>query len=135
MIDLLIKDLDKEMTEAETSEKDAQTDYNALMSDAAEKRATDAKALTEKSSAKADTDAALQGHGDAKKAAIAELMATEKYAQSLHSECDWLVQYYDVRKTARSEEIESLHRAKAVLSGADFALVQKQARTFLARRL
>jgi len=134
MIDLLIKDLDKEMTEAETSEKDAQTDYNALMSDAAEKRATDAKALTEKSSAKADTDAALQGHGDAKKDAIAELMATEKYAQSLHSECDWLMQYYDVRKTARSEEIESLHRAKAVLSGADFALLQKQARTFLARR-
>lgn len=25
-------------------------------------------------------------------------MATMKYIQSLHAECDWLVQYYDVRK-------------------------------------
>merc|ERR1719221_1746187 len=30
MIDLLVKDLDKEMTEAETSEKDAQADYKEM---------------------------------------------------------------------------------------------------------
>merc|ERR1719356_2124123 len=35
MIDLLIKDLDKEMTEAETSEKDAQADYKDMMADSA----------------------------------------------------------------------------------------------------
>merc|ERR1740123_2646244 len=32
MVDLLIKDLDKEMAEAETSEKDAQADYEVMMS-------------------------------------------------------------------------------------------------------
>merc|ERR1712079_618558 len=37
MIDLLIADLDKEMTEAETTEKDAQADYETAMKDAAEK--------------------------------------------------------------------------------------------------
>ena len=31
MIDLLIKDLDKEMTEIETEEKDSCADYNAMM--------------------------------------------------------------------------------------------------------
>merc|ERR1719262_301069 len=35
MIGLLISDLDKEMTEAETSEKDSQADYEALMADSA----------------------------------------------------------------------------------------------------
>merc|ERR1719362_2856514 len=43
MIDLLIKDLDKEMTAAETEEKDSQTEYEKLMSDSAEKRAMDSK--------------------------------------------------------------------------------------------
>merc|ERR1719253_755791 len=39
MIDLLVKDLEKEMTTAKTVEKNAQEDYEQLMSDAAEKRA------------------------------------------------------------------------------------------------
>merc|ERR1719243_136782 len=38
MIDTLIKELDTEMTEAETEEKLAQEDYEELMSDSAEKR-------------------------------------------------------------------------------------------------
>merc|ERR1719220_2258050 len=37
MIDLLIKDLQKEMTEAETQEKDSQADYEQLMKDSAAK--------------------------------------------------------------------------------------------------
>ena len=36
MIDLLIKDLDKEMTEAQTTEKDAQASYEQTMKDSAE---------------------------------------------------------------------------------------------------
>merc|ERR1712127_722321 len=133
MIDLLIKDLEKEMTEAKTDEKDAQADYEQLMKDAAEKRATDSKALTEKDGAKADLEARLQDHTQQKAAATKELMATEKYLMSLHAECDWLLKYFDVRKQARSDEVASLHKAKAVLSGADYSLVQQSRSTrFLA---
>mmetsp|Transcript_118869 Transcript_118869/g.233479 ORF Transcript_118869/g.233479 Transcript_118869/m.233479 type:complete len:717 (+) Transcript_118869:46-2196(+) len=135
MIDLLVKDLDKEMMEAATSEKEAQADYETMMSDSAAKRATDTKALTEKGAAKADMESDLEGHTTDKKTAGSELMAAMKYAQSLHAECDWLMQYYDVRKTARADEVDSLHKAKAVLNGADFALVQtRAARNFLQRR-
>merc|ERR1712232_915249 len=59
MMDLLIKDLDKEMTTAETEEKDAQADYEEAMKDAAAKRADDSTTLGDKESAKADTEAAL----------------------------------------------------------------------------
>merc|ERR1740121_2857648 len=44
MIDLLIKDLDKEITEAEVEEKNAQKAYEELMGDSAAKRAADMKA-------------------------------------------------------------------------------------------
>merc|ERR1719375_1565168 len=53
MIDLLIADLDKEMTEAKVTEKDSQADYEQMMKDSAEKRAEDSKALTDKNAAKA----------------------------------------------------------------------------------
>merc|ERR1719198_755144 len=60
MMDLLIKGLDKEMTAAQTAEADAQTDYEALMADSAEKRAADLASLTQKGAAKADMQASLQ---------------------------------------------------------------------------
>jgi len=124
MIDLLIKDLVKEMTEAETEEKDGQADYEQLMKDSAGKRTADSKALAEKEGAKADLEEALDSHKTSKKDASSELMITMEYIQSLHSECDWLMQYFTVRKEARSDEIDSLKNAKAVLSGADYSLIQ-----------
>merc|ERR1719491_727131 len=121
------------MTEAETEEKDSQADYEQMMRDSAAKRTTDSKALAAKSSGKADTEAALEAHTEHHADASKELMATMKYIASLHAGCDWLIQYFDVRKEARAGEVESLQRAKAVLSGADYALVQKQSHSFLSR--
>merc|ERR1712087_706201 len=133
MIDLLVKDLEKEMTEATTEEKDAQADYEQLMKDAALKRTTDSKSLAQKVSAKADTEAELQEHSERKTATTKELMATEKYDASLHAECDWSLQYFDVRREARDGEVDSLKKAKAVLSGADFSLVQARSHRFLSQ--
>jgi len=134
MIDLLIKDLQKEMTEAETQEKDSQADYAQMMQDSAAKRTLDSKSLTEKGSAKADQEAALQSHSVARADGAKELMATAKYISSLHAECDWLLQYFDARKEARAGEVESLQKAKSVLSGADFSLLQTTRPTGFLRR-
>jgi len=125
MIDLLIKDLDKELQEAGVMEKDAQKEYEKVMAESAAKRAADSKSVTEKASTKAATEEALQNEKESKAGAVKEHMTTVKYLQALHSECDWLMQYHDVRKEARASEMESLTSAKAVLAGADFALLQK----------
>jgi len=128
MVDLLIKDLDKELTEANTSEKDSQADYEQAMTDSAEKRAQDSKSLMDKGAAKAETETDLEANKEEKAATTNELMATMSYISSLHAECDWLLQYFEVRKEARAGEIDSLTNAKAVLSGADFSLLQVQGR-------
>jgi len=127
MIDLLIKDLDKELTEAKTAEKDAQADFETAMTDAASQRASDTKTLSDKESAKANTEGALQQHTDSKASATSELMATVSVIGQIHNECDWLMQYYDARKEARAAEVEALTNAKAVLSGADFSFLQVSA--------
>jgi len=127
MIDLLVKDLDKEMQEAEVEEKNSQQAYDEMIADAKEKRTSDSKSLTSKGASKADLQADLEAAKDTLKSTKVEAMATGKYMGNLHAECDWLIQYFDVRKEARSGEIDALTKAKAVLSGADFSMLQTRA--------
>jgi len=129
LMDLLVKDLDKEMLEAEMTEKNAQEDYQNFMKDAAEKRQTDAQAMSDKEGVLADTKARLLEAKDAHKASTRNLMAVEQFISSLHAECDWLVKYYDMRKEARQNEIDAMFKAKAILSGADYSFLQTGART------
>merc|ERR1719296_419481 len=117
MIDLLVKDLDKE--------KHAQQEYEGMMADSAAKRAADSKSITDKNSEEASTEESLQNEQEAKADATGEHMNTMKEISSLHGECDWLMKYFDVRKQARADEVESLNNAKAVLNGASFSLIQQ----------
>jgi len=127
MMDSLTKDLDKEMTEAEVTEKDAQGDYETFMQDSATKRAEDSKTMTDKQGALANLETALGDQKAEKVSTEKTLAATNEYIASLHAECDWLIKYFDMRQEARSTEIVALGNAKAVLSGADYSLVQTQA--------
>merc|ERR1719316_1266794 len=112
------------MTVAKTEETESQKEYEEMSADAAEKRASDASDVTSKQAAKANAEESLQTHKGDKASATKELMALSETIQALHGECDWLLQYYDARKEARASEVESLGRAKAVLSGAEYSLLQ-----------
>merc|ERR1719265_1381730 len=124
MIDMLIKDLSTEMTEAKATEENSQKEYVQTMADAKEKRADDSKSLTDKQAAKAGAGADLNAAEVEKASTSKELMATEKYISSMHAECDWLLKYFDVRAEARKGEVDSLKKAKDILSGADYSLLR-----------
>merc|ERR1719215_2596805 len=124
MIDLLVADIDKENQVMEVDEKDAQQDYEEFMANASDKRAQDSKFITDKESAKAETEKELESNTEDKKSKMIEAMETAKYIGGLHEECDWLLSNFDARKAARTGEIDALGKAKAVLSGADYSLVQ-----------
>jgi len=134
MMDALSNDLQKEMTEAEAIEKDAQGDYEQFMADSANKRAEDSKTLTDKEGALAQLGEMLDSQTSDKTSTEKTLQATLGYIASLHAECDWLVKYFDMRKEARTNEIDALEKAKAVLSGADYSLVQTKTRNFLRKQ-
>jgi len=124
LIDLLIADLDKDNQTMEVEEKDAQKEYELFMADSQEKRLLDSKAITDKQAAKAETETEKQTDEESKKSKTIEAMETAKYIGGLHADCDWLLKYYDTRKEARTGEIDALGKAKDVLSGADYSLVQ-----------
>merc|ERR1719507_1427142 len=95
-----------------------------MMQESASKRAQDSQAIVQKNSAKAEMSGALEAEEETKAGTTKELMLTLDALKSLHMECDWLLKYYSVRKEARTSEVESLEKAKAVLSGADYTLIQ-----------
>merc|ERR1719252_425856 len=124
MLDMMVADLDKEITETEVEEKEAQAEYEQFMKDSAEKRAADAKSIEDKESAKADLEGTLVASKEEKAAKTKEAMATAQYLSEVHGDCDWLLSNFQVRKEARAGEIDSLKKASAVLSGADYSLLQ-----------
>merc|ERR1719272_2615374 len=102
----------------EVDEKDAQQDYEEFMVNASDKRTQDSKSITDKESAKAETEKELESNTDDKKSKTIEAMETAKYIGGLHEECDWLLSNFEARKAARTGEIDALGKAKSVLSGA-----------------
>jgi uncharacterized membrane protein len=124
MMDLMIADLDKEITETEVEEKEAQAEYETFMKDSAEKRALDAKSIEDKEGTKADLEAKLLKDEETKTATMKEAMATHEFLAEVHADCDWLLTNFETRKTARAGEIDAMTKAKAVLSGADYSLLQ-----------
>jgi len=122
LIDNLVNDLDTEMQEGQLAEKDGQSDYERFMSNAASKRAEDAKTMNDKKAALADGEMSAIDNKKSLYNTNVHQMDTMKYDGGLHAECDWLLNNYDVRQEARLDEIEAMGNAKAVLSGADYSL-------------
>jgi hypothetical protein len=122
LIDLLINDVEKDIMTADLEEKDAQKDYVRFMDNAAKKRAEDSKSMTDKEGALADTETQLVDDKQGLKDKKMDLMKTGQLIGALHSECDFLLKYYEVRKEARTGEIDAMGKARDVLNGADYGL-------------
>merc|ERR550514_1189337 len=135
MMDMLVADLDKEIQEMEFEETDAQKEYEEFMAASAAKRAADAKSITEKEAAKAGLEAEIEKMTLEHKATMEAAMAKGEQLKDLHLECDWLLENFEVRKEARAGEVDALKKAKAVLSGADYSLVQTKVQRHLRGRL
>jgi len=135
LIDSLKNDLEKDIQLNEMTEKEAQKDYEELMSESAAKREQDSKTITEKESQKAGLETDLETAKKDKADTGKELIALGEYIAQLHGSCDFLLDNFDLRKEARAGEIDALGKAKAVLNGADYSLVQvsskKEVRRFL----
>jgi chromosome segregation ATPase len=120
LMDMLVKELQDGITEAEHEEETAQKDYERLMSDSQASREKSVESITAKEAAKADLDTKVVSTKEQKASQETELMNTESTLAQLHADCDFLIENYDVRKAARVSEKEGLVNAKSVLSGANF---------------
>jgi len=121
MMDNLAKELGDSIAEGKHDEETAQKDYESLMARSQSTRQKSVESITNKEAAKADLDMKKERAAEAKGSQEIELQNVKEYITKLHGSCDFLLQNYDLRKAARSQEQDSLSNAKAVLSGANFS--------------
>jgi len=120
LMDMMIGEVQTDMKDAEYEEKTAQTAYSELMSDSQASRKSDAQAVTHKEAVKADLESKLVALKETATGTQGDLDLVTSYIADLHFKCDFILQNFDLRAEARTNEVESLKTAKAILSGATF---------------
>jgi chromosome segregation ATPase len=120
LMDMMMGELKTDMKDAESNEKTAQKEYEALMQESSTSRAQTAKSITDKEASKAELEMKVSNARDSKALSVESLEDISVTINHLHTTCDFLMENYDARKEARTNEMESLKNGKAVLSGADF---------------
>merc|ERR1711916_205586 len=122
LIGSLVADLAKESQEAKVEEEHSQQEYEAFMAESSVSRDQKVKEIEELKDTRAAVSASLVQSNEELASAVTSASETAKVISALHQSCDWLLQNFDTRKTARAGEIEALNNAKAVLAGADYSL-------------
>jgi len=113
---------DAKAMEAETirSEEDSQKAYEDFVKETNASIEAKSKDILNKSEEKAKAEADLVETKESKEAVMLELEQLSNYNAQLHQSCDFVLKNFEVRQTARDEEVEALKQAKAILSGANF---------------
>merc|ERR1719190_227034 len=121
MIQEIINDAKAMEAEAIRSEEDAQKAYEDFVKETNASIEAKSKEIVNKSELKAKAETDLVETKEAKEAVMLELEQLSNYNAQLHQSCDFVLKNFDLRQTARDEEVEALRQAKAILSGAKFA--------------
>merc|ERR1719181_565043 len=126
MIQTIINDAKTMEAEVIRAEEDAQKAYEDFVKDSnasiKEKSKSQVNKTEERAKAEEDLNQAVQD----KEAALLELEQLSNYNAELHSSCDFIMKNFEIRQTARDEEIEALKQAKSILSGAKFVQMLKE---------
>merc|ERR1719183_2177113 len=120
MIQQIINDAKAMEAEAIRAEEDAQKAYEDFVKETNASIEAKSKDIVNKSEEKAQAETDLIEAEEAKEAVVLELEQLSNYNGQLHTSCDFVLKNFDLRQTARDEEVEALKQAKAILSGANF---------------
>jgi len=120
MIQQIINDAKAMETEAIRSEEDAQKAYEDFVKETNSSVEEKTKSMVNKAEEKAKSEKDLTQANEDKEATLLELEQLSNYNAELHQSCDFVTKNFEIRQTARDEEIEALKQAKAILSGAKF---------------
>merc|ERR1719478_1145028 len=127
MIQQIINDAKAMEAEAIRSEEDAQKAYEDFVKDTNASIEEKSKDIVNKSESKAKAEADLVETQESHESVMLELEQLGNYKAELHTSCDFVMKNFEIRQTARDEEIEALKQAKAILSGAKFEAFLQEA--------
>jgi len=121
LIQKIIGEAKQMENETVQAEKDAQSAYETFVKDTNTDIADKQRQIVDSTESKAKAELDRTQAEDDLKATMTELDELAAYSANLHASCDFVVKNFDIRQTARAQEIEALRQAKAILSGAQFS--------------
>jgi hypothetical protein len=120
MIEGIIDESKDVQAKALTAENDSSANYEAFVANSNASIEALQKDIVSKTEEMAGADVGIEKAKGDLAHTEEDLLALASTAQELHTQCDFLVKFFDVRQTKRSEEIEALQSAKAIFEGVKF---------------
>jgi len=117
LLNSILDDENKVMERAVQEDKEAQAGYSEFLRQSKHTVAHTKKLLVEVTGKKAEMDEELALAKADMKSALDQGKALHSTLGSLHKTCDFLTENYEIRREARTQEIEALGVAMNVLSG------------------
>merc|ERR550537_1698646 len=108
MMKQIIDDAKAMEAEAIRSEEDAQKSYEDFVKDTNASIEEKSKEIVNKSDEKAKAEADKSEAEEAKANVMVELEQLSNESADLHKACDFVMKNFEIRQTARDEEIEAL---------------------------
>merc|ERR1719375_2064881 len=127
MLEQIMRDTETLEAEAIKAETDAQKAYETYVKDTNKSIEEKTRDITNKTEEKATAEADKVAAEEAKETAMNEQQQLMNENADLHKSCDFTLKNFEIRQTARDQEVEALRQAKAILSGAKFLFLQKRA--------
>jgi ABC-type transporter Mla subunit MlaD len=118
MIMQIITDAKAMEAEAIRAEADAQQAYEDFVKETNLSIEAKQRDIVSKSEDKAKAETDLVETKEDKEGVMLELEDLSNYNAELHAKCDFTLKNFEIRQTARDEEVEALRQAKSILSGA-----------------
>lgn len=125
MLDMMAKNVEKDMIGLKQEELHVQSDYDTLIKEAKSQRAVHTKSVDEQESQKVELKFKLMKAKE--EIRTKEPMVTNEALEDLHKSCDGLTQSFDDNRRSRASDVKSLNEAKTVLSGVVSFLQLRQA--------
>jgi len=103
------------------AEQKSQADYASVVQATTKSIEANREAIGEKMEQMASMEA-TKSHTEGAQVVNEETLAKLRdLLKATHLDCDYIVKYFDIRQTARSEEMDAITDAKSILSGANFS--------------
>merc|ERR1719387_1444595 len=117
MMEMIVADSKKTETEAIAAEQEAQTAYEGFVADSNNAVITLNKAISDKKKTRAAADGDKIKSTDDLNLAEQDLADLAKVLADIHTECDYLMKNFEIKQAARTQEMESLEKSRAFMSG------------------
>jgi len=117
----IISDAENVEAEMKIGEQKAQEEYASFVSATTASIEADRQAISEANEQAAAAEGSKSETEEAQLANEGELSKLDELLKATHTDCDFVMKYFDMRQQARQEEMDAIEEAKSILSGANFS--------------